>query len=104
MLTHFDEKGKIFTQVVSKVPLKVIIQTTTHQLRGQVHIRPDERLKNVLDHTSEAFLAVTEVEVISPGGEIVFSSSFMAVNRHHIIWVIPEEDLNSSASSREEPE
>mgnify|MGYP003477743909 CR=1 FL=1 len=44
-----DEKGKVFTDVVRKKPIAAVVQTTTHLLRGNLHVHPDERLKNELD-------------------------------------------------------
>jgi hypothetical protein len=48
-----DEKGKIFTEVVTKLPVVVMIQTVIHRLHGNIHIRPDERLKAELDRATE---------------------------------------------------
>lgn len=103
MLTHFDEKGKIFTQVISKKPVQVIIQTDTHQIHGEVHIRPDERVKNALDNITENFIAVTNARIFSPGGEVVYETAFVAVHRSHITWVIPADDLNKVSDEDKEP-
>ncbi|MFN8404740.1 MAG: hypothetical protein U0V48_14465 [Anaerolineales bacterium] len=46
MSTQYDDKGKIYTEVVSKVAVYAMIQTTTHQMRGRLHIRRDQRLKD----------------------------------------------------------
>lgn len=101
MLTHFDDKGKIFTQVISKKPVSVIIQTTTHQIKGMVYIRPDDRLKNTLDNNTEAYLAVTDATVFSQSGETAYATGFLAVNRSHIVWILPEEDLNRLSNEEE---
>jgi len=101
MLTHFDDKGKIFTQVISKKPVSVIIQTTTHQIKGLVYIRPDDRLKNTLDNNTEAYLAVTDATVFSQSGEPAYETGFLAVNRSHIVWILPEEDLNRLSNEEE---
>ncbi len=101
MLTHFDDKGKIFTQVISKKPVSVIIQTATHQIKGLVYIRPDDRLKNTLDNNTEAYLAVTDATVFSQSGESVYTTGFLAVNRSHIVWILPEEDLNRLSNEEE---
>jgi len=44
-----DEKGKIFTEVVTKLPVPIMMQTTTHRVLGNIHVRPDQRLKDELD-------------------------------------------------------
>ena len=44
---QFDNKGKIFTDVISKESVTAVIQTVTHQIRGFVHVRPGERRDRV---------------------------------------------------------
>jgi hypothetical protein len=90
MTIEYDEKGKIFTDVISKVAVHAIIQTTTHLMRGYIHVRRDQRLKDELDR-DESFLALTDVSVQGPDGQMLFHSPFLAVKRTHIVWVIPEE-------------
>jgi hypothetical protein len=90
MTIEYDEKGKIFTDIVSKVPVLSTIQTTTHLMRGHVHIRKDQRIKDELDR-DEAFLALTDVSVLGEDGQTLFQAPFLAVRRSHIIWVLPEQ-------------
>jgi len=91
MTIEYDEKGKIFTDIVSKVAVQVTIQTTTHMMRGQMHVRRDKRVKDELD-INEHFLPLTDVSILGPDGQALFQSPFMAVQRSHIVWVIPERD------------
>ena len=91
MTIEYDEKGKIFTDIVSKVAVHVTLQTTTHMMRGQMHVRRDKRVKDELD-INESFLPLTDVSVLGPDGQALFQSPFLAVQRSHIIWVIPEQD------------
>ena len=91
MTIEYDEKGKIFTEVVSKVPIQATIQTTTHLIRGYLHVRRDQRIKDELD-ASENFLALTDVSVLGPDGQALFQAPFLSVRRSHIIWVIPEQE------------
>jgi hypothetical protein len=91
MTIEYDEKGKIFTDIVSKVAIQATIQTTTHMLRGNIHVRRDQRIKDELD-VDENFLALTEVSVLGPDGQTLFQAPFLAVRRSHIVWVIPEQD------------
>jgi hypothetical protein len=90
MTIEYDEKGKIFTEIISKVPIQATIQTTTHLMRGRLHIRRDQRIKDELD-TNENFIALTDVSVLGPDGQTLFQAPFIAVRRSHIIWVIPEQ-------------
>lgn len=91
MSIEYDEKGKIFTEIVSKIPIQTTIQTTTHLMRGLLHVRRDQRLKDELDQ-NENFLALTNVSVLGPDGQTLFEAPFLAVQRAHIIWVLPEQD------------
>ena len=91
MSIEYDEKGKIFTDIISKVSVQATIQTTTHIMHGHLHVRRDQRIKDELDQT-EKFLALTDVSVLGPDGQTLFQAPFMAVQRAHIIWVIPGPD------------
>jgi hypothetical protein len=95
MVTTYDDKGKVFTQVVAKDPVVVIIQTTQNVIHGTVHIRPGLRLKDELNDQNERFLAVTDLTVSSLEKVELYRSKFMIVNREQIVWVIPEEEINS---------
>jgi len=90
MTIEYDEKGKIFTDIVSKVSINVTVQTTTHMIRGRLHVRRDQRVKDELDR-GEKFLALTDVQVLGPDGQTLFHSPFVAVKREHIVWVMPEQ-------------
>jgi hypothetical protein len=88
MTVEFDEKGKIFTDVVSKVAIPAIVQTTQQLIRGNVHVRRDERLKDELDR-DEFFLAITDASVIDNNGQTLHQTRFLAVRRAQIVWVMP---------------
>ena len=98
MTFEYDEKGKIFTDIVSKISVPATIQTTTHLLRGHVHVRRDQRIKDELD-ASESFLALTDVTVLAPDGQALFQTPFLAVQRSHIIWVNPEQNQDQERTS-----
>ena len=98
MTIEYDEKGKIFTDIVTKVAVRATIQTTTHLMRGQVHVRRDQRIKDELD-IHEDFLAVTDVTVLGSDGQIIFQAPFLAVRRSHIVWVLPEQNKTEEKSS-----
>jgi hypothetical protein len=93
MTIEYDDKGKIFTDIVSKIAVYATVQTTTHLIRGRLHIRRDQRIKDELDG-SEKFLALTEVTVLNAEGQVLFEAPFMAVHRNHIVWVLPEQNKN----------
>jgi Family of unknown function (DUF6812) len=93
MSTYYDEKGKIFTDVVTKEPVHVVIQTTTMQrIHGMMFVSPDERVKDELNH-DERFLAVKDASVHDHQGNLIHQCAFIAVNRDQIAWLIPNEGL-----------
>ncbi len=89
MTFEYDEKGKFFTDVISKNPVDVLVQTTEGLIHGTVHIRKDERLKDELDR-DEFFLALTEASVYNLAGEMVQENDFIALHKRQIVWVIPK--------------
>ncbi len=89
MTIEYDDNGKIFTDIVSKIAIYATVQTTTHLMRGRVHVRRDQRIKDELD-LNENFLALTDVSVLTADGQVAFQAPFIAVKRTHIVWVIPE--------------
>ena len=98
MTIEYDEKGKIFTDIVSKVAVQATIQTTTHMIRGNLHVRRDQRIKDELD-TNENFLALTDVSVLGPEGQTLFQAPFLAIRRSHIVWVLPEPERRQEKNS-----
>jgi hypothetical protein len=89
MKIEYDDKGKYFTDVISKAPVSVTIQTVTQRIRGTVHVHPEERLKDELDK-AERFLAVTDAAIYDPDGRVLQECPFLAVNCVQIIWVMPD--------------
>jgi len=90
MTIEYDEKGKIFTDIVSKIAIFATIQTTTHLLRGRIHVRRHQRVIDELD-LDENFLPITDVSVMGPNGETLFEAPFLALQRSHIVWVFPDQ-------------
>jgi hypothetical protein len=94
MIRDFDEKGKLFTNIVQKTPVPATIQTLTHRIHGEVYMKPDERLKDELNR-SEQFLAVTNASILNDQGEAAFVCKFLTLNKNQIVWLIPDKDLGS---------
>jgi hypothetical protein len=91
MTIEYDEKGKFYTDIVKKVPVPVVIQTAIHLVRGLVHVREGERLKNELER-NEMFLAVTQATIYEAGDKVLFTVPFIALQRAQIIWIMPVEE------------
>lgn len=90
MSIEYDDKGKFFTDVVSKVAVPAVIQTVMHRIEGFIHVRTGDRTKSELDR-NEIFLAVTEAKVFNADGSLIYSAAFLSVARSQIIWVIPSD-------------
>ena len=78
--------------------IQATVQTTTHLVRGRIHVRRDQRIKDELD-ANEHFLALTEVTVLGPDGQALFEAPFLAVQRSQIVWVLPEPDKSEETTS-----
>lgn len=101
MVTQFDDKGKFFTNIITKKTVPGTIQLSTHRIHGNLHVRQDERLKDELDRTT-GYTPLTEVKVYSADGKTLeLQSDFMLINNHNILWVIPDEDLISPETDHE---
>ncbi len=97
MVTQYDEKGKIFTQIISKKPIPVIVQTTKNVIRGTVHVRPNERVIDELNLSTQ-FIAVTDASILDDQGKQTYQCDFVTLNKEQIIWIIPDEDVQSTQS------
>ena len=92
MVTHFDEKGKIYTDIVQKQAVWVTIQLSQSRIHGTIYIRGNERIKEALDK-EESFLALTQVEVFSAdGSQSELKTNFLAVIKNQIIWILPDSE------------
>ena len=91
MSTHFETDGKTFSHVVHTQGLPIMIQTESNFIRGILHLRDNERVKDVLN-SSEQFLAVTNAQVFdSKGSTVLYETGFLALNRLSIVWVFEDE-------------
>ena len=88
MTTHYDDKGKFYTDIISKKDINVTIQTTTHRIEGIVHARRGERLKDELN-TEEKFLAVTDAIIFGSDNSKEYTVNFLAIHKNKIIWIFP---------------
>lgn len=101
MTIEYDENGKFYTDVISKIPVSVMIQTVTHRIHGNIHVSQDRRIKDELD-LPEKFIAVTEAVIYSSDNQILYLASFLAVRRGEIVWVMPVgENADSPKGSAE---
>lgn len=100
MSIHYDEKGKIFTEIIAKDPIPAIIQTPTHRIYGNVYVRQGDRLIDELVAANE-FLAITDATVLNLDGEVAFKTKFMTINRSYIVWIFPESEQETPGNDGE---
>jgi hypothetical protein len=97
MSVRIDAKGKTYTDIVRKDEVPALIQTTNGLVHGRLYLRPGLRLKDELNGTAEQFIAVTEAEVYSAGGQVLVRSAFLTLNKAHIVWIRPDETHDEAA-------
>ena len=100
MSIHFDDKGKFFTNVITKEAVPVLIQMPTNRIRGNMYVRPGERIKDQINQ-EEQFLAVTEAILYDLAGEELNRCDFLLVNREYLIWLLPEDQLHQPKTTKE---
>ena len=96
MSKDIDDKGKYFTDVIYKEPLRVNIRTLSSRIDGVFHIRPNYRLLDELNQGDAAFIAVTEVTVVDNG--TTMHLPFLALSKGTIEWIGPVEDQTEGDS------
>jgi hypothetical protein len=91
MNIRYDDKGKFFTDVITKDTVPSIIQTLVTRIQGNIHVRINERVKDELNR-GEQFLAITDANIFDLQGQKLYEAEFMLLNRDHVIWVIPDDE------------
>jgi hypothetical protein len=98
MYPPFEEKRKIFTNVIRKEPVEVIIQTTANtQIHGILHVQLNQRIKDELDN-EEPFVAITDATVFDAQQQPLYRVNFLAVNRSQILWLFPKSQWEEPGS------
>jgi hypothetical protein len=93
-----DERGKFFTEKIRKQSVEVLVTTVHGQVRGHVYVLAGQRVKDLLNNGNEQFMALTEVSYIAQDGTHIDDVAFMALNKSHVISVIP---INEPPTSSE---
>lgn len=98
MYPPFEDKGKIFTDIVRTQRANVVIQTTLNTtIHGYLHIRLDNRLKDELD-MDEPFVAITDAIVFDTNKTEMYKTDFIAVNRSQIVYLFPINEQEETGS------
>ena len=88
---EYDDKGKVFTNIVRKDAVYVRVQTATHQIQGEIYLSQDRRIKDQLELV-EKFIAVTSAKVYDLNGQLAYEATFITLNRDQIIWLALEDE------------
>jgi hypothetical protein len=100
MVIRYDDKGKFFTEVVSKENVPVIVQTTTNRIEGFMHVRSGYRIKDELN-SEDQFIAITEANIFGAQGDVEYQTDFLAVNIQEVIWVMPDNRIKEPPAETE---
>ena len=103
MSVRYDDKGKFFTDVITKDRVPSIIHTLVSRIQGNLHVRIDERVKDDLNR-GEQFLAITDAIVYNLQGQKIYDAEFMLINRDHVIWIVPDEENTLTIQYSEDEE
>jgi hypothetical protein len=95
MNIHFDDKGKFFTEIISKKPIPANVQTITHRIEGIIYTREDKRVIDELRDEGQ-FMAMTDAVIYDKKGEPLYTCDFLSLNKAHIVWLIPSEENDQS--------
>lgn len=83
-----DDKGKVFTEVIHKEGINVLIQTRTNQIKGTLHKRTENRTIDKLN-SDKLFIPLTKVTLLDAAGKLeIDQTDFLAVNTKEIIWLM----------------
>jgi len=99
MTTRIDAKGKVFTDVVHKTELPVVIQTASQLIHGHMYLRPGDRLIDEMNR-EDRFVAVTGALIYGANGEALQQAEFLTLNKAHVVWIRP--DTQSRETTRDD--
>ena len=71
MTIEFDDNGKFFTDIVSKAPVPVVIQTVTNRIHGNIHVGRDLPLKIVRQQISSAVDVIVQMSRLRDGARMI---------------------------------
>ena len=82
---------------------RILLETERHRIRGTVHLSRDgyrSRISDLLNASERDFLPLTDATV-EPlhGGEGPQSHGFLAVQRSHVVFVVPLDPSRSRTRS-----
>ncbi len=91
MYDAYEDKGKIFTDVITKHPIPVIVQTTKEAIHGKFHVRPSLRIKEELENC-DGFVILTDATVFGPDNNIIHKTKMIIIGLPQLVWMLPVDE------------
>jgi hypothetical protein len=92
MTIHYEDKGKLFADVIKKEAVPIVVQTMTNVIRGKIHVLPGRRFKDEINRL-EDFFAITDAVIYTPSGKELYRCEFLTASKDKIVWIFPEQEL-----------
>ena len=74
--------------MIKKDTLDVVIRTAGEKVEGIIYKLPEGRLLDMLNKTTDPFLAVSKARVYDiETGKLSFETEFLVVNKSHIVHI-----------------
>jgi uncharacterized protein DUF6812 len=80
---------------------QIELETSRHRMTGSVTLSQNgfrSRVSDLLNASEREFIALTDVTLVPLDGGETIHREFVAVSRHHIVFVAPVRDEPSPAS------
>ncbi|MBU2461864.1 hypothetical protein KKH65_03185 [bacterium] len=82
---------------------EVIVYTLHHRLEGRMYTYRGARVLDELNAGIKTFIALTDVSVYSlTGNDLIYKAQFIALNKAHIVHVLPKGEAAQSFLPDEE--
>jgi hypothetical protein len=79
--------------------IRVVVVTDAFRIEGDLHVLVGSRLTDALNAKSKDYFAMTDVRVFRlTGDEVLWSPSYLAINREAIACLFPLEDVQAGVS------
>ena len=92
MSYRVNEKGKYFTDHITKRSLPITACVRDWIIQGTIHLMGENRLKDELND-GETFIAITDVQISGRAGETtVYETPVLIVKTDQIAWIFPRDD------------
>ena len=86
--TKADEARAPFR--LAKETMLVVVRAGDQLIVGELHVMPNKRLKDELNITKDAFIALTDARVYEAGGtQLLFAAAVVMVSMSQIVCVAP---------------